>query len=290
MNFAFFGNAEFSAIVLRKLLDAGLIPAAIVCAPDKPLGRKQILTPSPVKQLIEKEPASLRDNLEIFQPGTKEELLAAADELSSLHPDFFVVAAYPRIIPESILRIPRLGTIGVHPSLLPRHRGASPIQTSVLEGDSTAGTSLFLMDEKVDHGPLITQQSLKNYDPNLATYEKLQKELAELSGDLLVQNIPPFFNQETKPQAQNESQATYTKKFSSDDGYVSGEDLESAQNSGGAAAREIDRKIRALNPEPGVWTMQNGSRIKLLDAKIIDGKLKLLKIQKEGKTPIQLPD
>jgi methionyl-tRNA formyltransferase len=290
MNYVFFGTPQFAAIILEKLIKAGLLPQVVVCNPDKPVGRKKIITPPATKLLAQKY------NIPILQP---ESLTDVKSQLSKVNCQFFVVAAYSEIIPKEILEIPRLGAIGVHPSFLPKYRGPSPIQTAILNGDEETGVSLFLMDEKVDHGPILATSHLLL--ANSDNYETLSKKLAELGAELLIKTLPDFVTGKITPLAQDESQATYTKKFKTEDAYIEPKDLEIAQQEGGDTAIEIDRKIRALNPEPGTWTLQNGKRMKILEAELISGKLrrpdgvgaptyasalKLKKIQFEGKKPI----
>lgn len=206
-------------------------------------------------------------------------------QASALNPDFFIVAAYGKIIPKEILGIPKVGTIGVHPSLLPKFRGASPIQATILSGDTETGTTLYLMDEKVDHGPVFSKSGIQISKSE--TYESLLKKMAELSGDLLIKTLPEFSAGEIKPETQDEALATFTKKFSREDAYVKPEDLEAAQNQGNEIAIEIDRKIRGLNPEPGTWTLRDGKRTKLLESEVTsENKLKLKKIQVEGGSPV----
>ncbi|MCX6702733.1 MAG: methionyl-tRNA formyltransferase [Candidatus Wolfebacteria bacterium] len=287
MKYVFFGTPEFAAIILDKLVQTGFIPDAIVCNPDRPAGRKQIMTPPPTKIL-----AGIRgfqDKVNMLQPEKLDQKFISS--LSKIHDsfDFFIVAAYGKIIPKEVFGIPDLGTIGVHPSLLPGHRGASPIQAIILSGNTKTGTTLYLMDEKVDHGPIIAQKALENYESGIMNYESLMKKLAELSGDLLIKILPEFLAGKIKAETQDEALATFTKKFVAEDGFVKSEDLETAQNQGGEIALEIDRKIRALNPEPGTWTIKDGKRMKLLEAEITsENKLKLKKIQIEGGNPVSV--
>ncbi len=278
IKFAFFGSPKFAAVVLETLLAHGYIPSVVICNPDRPVGRKKIVTPPPVKLLLLNSQITAR--VKILQP---ERIHPAHMEFWSLKGmDFFLVAAFSKIISPTVFSAPYLGTIGIHPSLLPRHRGPTPIQTAILEGDKETGTSLFLIDEKVDHGPIITQrkEEIKN-----RKYEELEKSLAKLSGNLLVETIPNFIMGKIKPVPQEESQATFTKKFSIQDAFIDEKDLASAENGDELLALKIDRKIRALNPEPGTWMLQNGKRIKLLEARIENNKLELRKIQKEGRLP-----
>ncbi len=278
-NFVFFGTPEFAAIILQKLTDAGMPPAAVVCNPDRPVGRKEIITPPPTKLLAQKY------NIPILQP----EVLSISNyQLPISKPDFAVVAAYAKIIPAEIIAAFPRSVVGVHPSLLPKHRGSSPIQTAILEGDKETGVTLYILDEKVDHGPILAQRELEFPISNFQ-FPTLLEKLAELGGNLLVETLPKFLAGEIKPRPQNEAEATYTKKFATADAFVAESDLNEAVN--GASSEKvaaIERRIRALNPEPGVWTMKNGKRIKLLEAEIQNGKLALKIIQEEGGRPKSL--
>ncbi len=298
-NFIFFGTPEFSAIILEKLIKADFIPAAVVCNPDRPVGRKQVTTPPPIKQRIMNYESGIKNKIKILQPEKLDPSLFIIPNSSF---DFFIVAAYARIIPKEILDVPRLGSIGVHPSLLPKYRGATPIQSAILAGEKKTGVTLFLMDEKVDHGAILSNEKLVMR--NEETTEALTKKLADLGADLLIETLPKFIKGEITPLPQDESQTTYTKKFKTEDAYIEPQDLDKAESENGQTAIEIERKIRALNPEPGTWTILNNKRTKLLEAEIIDGstsltinpeqhrridgKLKLKKIQKEGGKPITL--
>ena len=148
MRFAFFGSAEFAKIVLEKLLQNNLKPVLVVTQPPKPKGRKQILSPSPVQILAEQEkipyltPINLND--EIF-----------IQTIKNLQPDLILLTAYGKIIPSPLLQLPEKGFLNLHPSLLPRYRGATPLQSTILVGDKETGVTLFLMDEQIDHGPTI---------------------------------------------------------------------------------------------------------------------------------------
>lgn len=270
--FVFFGTPEFGKVVLEKVLNAGWRPSLVVCNPDKPVGRKQIITPPPVKVLAESQ------SLKIVQP---EKVLEIEAKLKELEPDFAIVAAYGKIIPNKILSIPKLGVIGVHPSLLPKRRGASPIQTTLLNGDQITGVTLFLVDNQVDHGPIIAQEKYKIDYANI-NYERLEKILAEMGGNLLSSNLPDFILGKIKPITQNESEATFTKKFVTEDGRV---DLKND------SLEIIYRKILALNPEPGVFSFMEidgkEKRVKLLEAKLENNSLLLTKIQPEGQKPRQ---
>lgn len=277
MNFVFFGTPEFAAIILKKLIDAKISPALVICNPDRPVGRKKVITPPPVKRLIMNYESGIRDKIKILQPEKLDPSLFIIPNSSF---DIFIVAAYAKIIPEKILAIPKLGTIGIHPSLLPCHRGATPIQTAILTGDEVTGVTLYLLDQKVDHGPVLAMRELEIQNSN---FEILNRKLAELGAELLVEILPEFLRGEIKPEEQNEKEATFTKKFKIEDAFV---DLNKDD------PVIIERKVRALNPEPGVFTLSQSKgglrRMKILEAEIIDGKLKLKKIQIEGKKPFDV--
>ncbi len=281
MKYVFFGTPRFAEIVLQQLLTAGMPPVALVCNPDRPIGRKKIITPPPTKQLV----GSL---VTVFQP---EKLDAAfIESLQALGADFFVVAAYAKIIPASVLAIPRLGTIGTHPSLLPKYRGAAPIQSAILNGETETGVSLYSMDEKMDNGPILVQKNCSIGENE--TYVSLEEKLAKLSGEMLIATIPDFVAEKIKPRVQDAAQATFTKKFTTADGFIEYAEIEAAMrgNTGDsagtlAASRVILRKINAFNPEPGAWTMRDGKREKLLEAEIQNSALRLTLTQEEGQTP-----
>ncbi len=278
MKYVFFGSPDFAAIVLKHLIEGGLPPTAVICNPDRPVGRKHIVTPPPVKREIETYEIRSKNKIAILQPETLTSYLLA---LKSLAPDFAVVAAYAKIIPQSVLDMPRLGTIGVHPSLLPKYRGASPIQSAILGGEAETGVTLYLMDDKIDHGPILGQMTWDMGQDD--TYETLEKKLAELGGKLLLETIPKFLRGEITPKPQDHAKATFTKKFRTEDGLV---DLKTDND------EMIFHKIRALNPEPGVYTFSypgaKGVRVKLLSARFEHGKLILTKIQNEGGKPGRL--
>ena len=313
MKYLFFGTPEFAAIILEKLINVGFIPEAVVCNPDKPMGRKKVITSPPVKQRIMNYELRIKNKIKILQPEKLEigNWKLKIDKLGGV--DFAIIAAYSKIIPKTILDSLPAKFIGIHPSLLPKYRGPSPIQAAILNGDEKTGTTLFLMDEKVDHGAIIANSEfrIQNSEWN---YENLLKKLAELSADLLIGFLRNYENvrkyEKIKGVPQDESQATYTKKFTTQDAYIEPIDLEKARNEGGEIALIIDRKIRALNPEPGVWTYAKASiriapyesahpnnrhiriaenkRMKILEAEIINGRLKLTKIQFEGKKPVEI--
>ncbi|HOZ36639.1 MAG TPA: methionyl-tRNA formyltransferase [bacterium] len=198
----FFGTSDFAANILKSLATNSLADLILVVTqPDQPTGRHQTLTPPPVKILAQKlglsiiQPANLDDTNEI--------------KLKDLQADLFIIAAYGLIIPSSILTLPRLGCLNIHPSLLPLYRGPSPIQTCLLNGDQETGISLILLDKKMDHGPLVSQIKIP-VEPT-DNYLTLSAKLADHSSRLLISTLPKFITNEIRPQAQNHSAATFTK-------------------------------------------------------------------------------
>lgn len=278
MKYIFFGTPRFAEVVLEQLIEAGLPPSAVVCNPDRPVGRKQIVTSPPTKQLA----LAHNPRITVLQPEKLDENFI--EELRALAPDLFVVAAYAKIIPQAVLAVPARGTVGVHPSLLPKYRGASPIQSAILDGERETGVTLYMMDEKMDHGPTIARATVA-LDSLRTDYVALEQTLAKRAAGLLVKALPAAARGCAVPAAQDEARATYTKKFTTDDGRVDDVDLARAERGDPKLAEAIVRKINALTPAPGVWTVLAGKRVKLLKATAEGARLKLLRTQTEGERP-----
>lgn len=276
MRYIFFGSPEFAETILSELIAAGLPPVAVITNPDRPFGRKKIITPPPVKLLAEK------NGIPVFQP----EKIGAEfiEEIKTFEAEAFVVAAYSKIIPQALIDAAPLGALGVHPSLLPLYRGASPIQGAILGGEKETGVTIYKMDAAVDHGPIFAERKTEIGENE--TYLELQKRLAKIGGKMIVEALPKFMNSEITSAEQDHEKATLTKKFKTEDGFVSEESFAKAlSGENPEEAARVSRIIRALNPDPGVWTLKNGKRIKLLSAKLEDGRLELDSVQMEGKTP-----
>ena len=201
LKIVFMGTPEFGAIILEKLVKTPYKPILVITAPDKPKGRKQILTPPPVKQTAQKY------DIPVEQP---EKIGNWKLKIENLSPDLGIVAAYGQILPKTILDIPKYGFLNVHPSLLPRWRGPSPIQYTILNGDKETGVTIILMNEKMDHGPILAQRELEFSIFNFQ-FPNLCDKLAELGAKLLIETIPKWINGEITPKPQDESKATYTK-------------------------------------------------------------------------------
>lgn len=253
MKIIFIGTPEFAATILEKIAHSEYKPVLVITAPDKPVGRKQIITPPPVKIIAEKNKISVAQFEKIQDSKLK---------IQNLNPDLIIVAAYGQIIPKEILNIPRLGCLNIHPSLLPKYRGSSPIQTTILRGDKETGVTIILMNEKMDQGKIV--DSIKHQVSSGITCKELSKELAEIAGKLLIETIPKWEKGEIKPKTQDESRATYTKILKKIDGKIDWQ----------KTAEFIERQIRAFNPWPGSFTkFQNSDKnyrvLKILKATVL---------------------
>ena len=232
----FWGTPEFALPSLKALIKSGYNTVAVVTNPDEPVGRKQIITPPPVKTLAQKHKVA------ILQPVSLKDTNFIKDMPET---DLFVVAAYGKIIPKEILDIPKLGALNIHPSLLPRWRGPSPIQYTILQGDTEAGVTIIKMDELMDHGPAIAASSFQLPASSKQTYKELHDKLAQLGAELLLTTLPKYLRGEIIPTPQNDSRATYSKILKKDDGRITWS----------RPAVDIERMIRAFNPWPSTWTL-----------------------------------
>lgn len=229
----FIGTPDFAVPSLRALInDTRFEVAAVVTQPDKKVGRKQILTPPPVK--VE----TLKHNVNFFQPNKIENLKS---EILKLKPDIIIVAAYAQIMPKSILEIPKYGCINIHASLLPRYRGASPIQAAIMNGDGESGITIMRMEKKVDTGPILTQMSIKILPDD--TSGSLYKKLSELGAEILIPSLVGYTKGEIKPIPQDEQKASYAGLIKKKDGRIDWN----------KSAEEIERFVRAMNPWPGAF-------------------------------------
>lgn len=280
MNYALWGTSAFTARMLESLVEHAVPPALLVANPDRPAGRDKRRTPGAAAQ------AAHSHRIPALQPERLDE--AFYQELKRAGLALSVVAAYARILSRRFLAVPRFGTVGVHPSLLPRHRGPTPIQTAILSGDETTGVSIYRLDEAIDRGPVIAERRcpVGNH-----TAETLGAALAALGARLLAELLPSLTNETVPGTPQDETKATYTRKFTAADGFV---------NPSAEDALAIERNIRALNPEPGVWTygkflpatlpgLTPETRVKLLATKREGTHVFLTLIHVEGKRPFQPP-
>jgi len=233
----FFGTPSFATDVLDELKAGGFLPSLIVTAPDAPQGRKLILTAPPVKEWAEQE------DIPVLQPQTLRDDPELAPLINSEW-DLFIVASYGKILPETLLSLPKYGTLNVHPSLLPRFRGASPVRSAILADERTTGVSIMLMDEKLDHGPVVAQARVElegaDWPPRAQMFEHL---LAHAGGELLVETIPEWIKGEITPETQAHESATFSTKITKDMGHIDLQD-DPYQNL---------LKIRAYDGWPGTY-------------------------------------
>lgn len=206
----FFGTSIFSVEVLEQFKKNRFIIDAIITTPDRPSGRKLVLTPPPAKIWADE------NKIKTYQ---FEKLKGSEEILKSLNPDFFVVASYGKIIPQSILDIPKYGALNIHPSLLPKYRGASPLQTTILNDDREVGVTIIKMDAEMDHGPIVAikKVEIQNWPVNIL---ELKKTLGKIGADILVEALPSLFDGTIQLTEQEHSKATFTKKIVKADGEI----------------------------------------------------------------------
>ncbi len=251
MRLVFMGTPEFAVAPLRNLVLNSYEVAAVYTKKDKLAGRGQELSFSAVKR------EALALGLKVVQPGglRKPEALA---ELTEFAPDIIVVAAFGQILPPEVLNLPRFGCINIHPSLLPRHRGAAPVVSTILAGDAWGGVSIMQMDEGLDTGPVLTRaQALVRDDDTTAS---LSERLSPMSAHMLADILPSWTRGEIKPQPQDNSLATYFKPLVKEAGEIDWK----------LPAVELWRQVRAYQPWPGSFTRFNDKVLKILEAWPLD--------------------
>lgn len=250
LRIVFAGTPEFAAEHLKALLHSPYQVVAVYTQPDRPAGRGQKLMPSPVKQL------ALQHEMAVYQPQTLRDPAAQA-ELAALKPDLLVVVAYGLILPQVVLDIPRLGCINSHASLLPRWRGAAPIQRAIQAGDGESGVTVMQMEAGLDTGPML----LKVSTPISAddTGGSLHDRLAELGPPAVLQAIAGLAGGSLRGEVQDDSLATYAHKLNKDEALLDWS----------RPAVELERLIRAFNPWPICHSSLNGAPLKVLAAQLV---------------------
>lgn len=274
LNIAFFGTPEFSVEILKKLEKSNFKPNLVIATPDKPKGRKLILTPPPTKIWAKK------NDISILQP-TKLKDPEFLKKMSKTNWDLFIVASYGKIIPKEILDIPKYKTINVHPSLLPRLRGASPMQSAILNEDKT-GMTIMLMDEEMDHGPILMQKELNISDWPIKI-DELENIMAKIGGEMLVETIPLWVKDKITPQQQDHSKATYIDKINKKEAFIDFKD----------SPEKNYRKILALqNLKPYFFAEKKGKKIRIIikGAKLENNKLIITRVIPEGKKEMGYQD
>ena len=286
----FAGTPEFALASLSALHGAGFTPAAVLTQPDRPAGRGRRLTASPVKKF------AAENGIDVWQPENLRDRDIVA-RISAAEPDIMIVAAYGLLLPKAVLDIPRHGCINVHASLLPRWRGAAPIQQAILNGDAETGSSLMQMEEGLDTGPVFATRATPIGDDETAG--ELHDRLAQIGADLLVEKLPQILAGDLEASAQDDALATYAGKIKKRDTSINWNE----------SAREIARKVRAYNPVPGARFESGDEVVKCLRAIVVegdggaagtvmaagkegvdvacgDGVLRMLEVQRPGRRPV----
>ena len=285
------GTPEWAIPSLQAVLDSGSEISAVFTQPDRPVGRKQILTPSSIKQFSQTQNLSVHTPEKAGNPETLE-------LVRSLAPELIIVCAYGQILPHSFLDIPRIGCFNLHFSFLPKLRGASPVQAAITYGLETTGVSLQKIVLKLDAGPLIAASYHESIRPDDTT-PLLGSRLAEIGGQLIRNTLPKLLEDNFTTSEQNEGEATYCRIIKKDEGRVRWTE---------ETAREIERKLRAFTPWPGIFTFysisrknENKRRIQLTKVEVVNesfesgkvypelivgtrtGGLRILRLKPEGK-------
>ncbi|MES2087508.1 MAG: methionyl-tRNA formyltransferase [Patescibacteria group bacterium] len=275
LNYVFFGTPEFSTLVLAELLSKGYSPAFVVTTPDKPAGRGLALTESPVKIFATKQ------NIPVLQP---EKLDAEfVSNLKEKNLDLCIVAAYGKILPESLLSITKYPPLNVHPSLLPKYRGTSPVESQILADEKNIGVSVIRMDEKTDHGPIVAQEKVEI--PNWPiSRDTLNTILWKKGGALIAQALPSWIDGSLKEIPQNHDEATPTPRTQKTDGLV--ELLDSD--------RKNYLKYLAYEGWPGTYffSEKDGKKIRVIikKARLLDEKFVIDTVLPEGKKEMGYED
>jgi methionyl-tRNA formyltransferase len=273
---AFFGNSEFSFIVLEEIKKLGIIPELIVTTIDKPQGRKMILTKTPTKVWAE-------DNSIEYIEATKLKDPNFLEKISNYN--LFIVASYGKIIPKEVIDLPKYKVLNIHPSLLPKYRGSSPLQTQILNDEKEVGVSIMLIDEQVDHGAIISQKKVDISNWPIG-FEELQSLLAQEGSKLLAEILPKWIKGEIAEKEQDHDKATFTKKVEKIDGLINLSDDPYknylkilAYENWPSAYFEADKKVSINEDVFG----QKKIRVIIKKADFKDGLLNILKVVPEGK-------
>ena len=248
----FMGSPDFALPTLRRLVDDGYEIAGVYTQPDREAGRGRALTPPPVKGF------ALERGLPVYQPASLRRE-AAVEELRALAPDVIVVAAYGQILRRPVLDIPPFGVLNVHASLLPRWRGAAPVQAAILAGDRETGVTIMQIAEGLDTGPLLTRRTTRISE--LDTAGTLTPRLAEMGADLLVETLPAWLTGEITPEPQDEARASYAPRV----------EKESGRLDWVLPAADLWRRVRAYTPWPGAFTLLRGELLRLHEVWPIPG-------------------
>ena len=264
MKILFMGTPEFAKIFLEYLAENNFEIAGVITQPDKPVGRKMILTPPPVKEYANKL------NIPVYQPQTlKNE--SFFELLKNINPDIIVVVAYGQILPKNIIDYPKYGCVNVHGSLLPKYRGASPINAAIINGEKITGVTTIFMDYGIDTGDIILKEEVEIGENE--TFGELHNKLAQIGGKVLGETINQIKNGTAKREEQSEENASKVGKINND----------MCEIDWNLPAKKIHDKIRGLSPIPAAFTWLNGKKLKIYKSRISnDGIVELLEVQLEG--------
>ncbi len=243
------GTPEF-ALPALEMLGLHYPVVGVVTQPDRPAGRGQKLTPSPVKEL------ALAEGIPVFQPQRVRNL-EAVERIRAWSPDLIVVAAFGQIIPPVLLELPPHGVLNIHPSLLPRWRGAAPIQAAILAGDEVTGVTIMQLDEGLDTGPILGQREV-SIRP-METAGELEERLAQLGAELLIELLPDYLAGRLEPHPQPEEGVTVVRRLPKQAAALDWE----------RPAEELARQVRAFAPQPGAYTTWESRRMKVLQARAL---------------------
>ncbi len=248
----FMGTPDFSTKVLEMLIAEHDV-IAVVTQPDRPVGRKKVMTPPPVKKV------ALEHDIKIYQPEKLKDS-AELEELLTLDADLIVTAAFGQLLPESLLNAPRLGAINVHASLLPKYRGGAPIHQAIIDGEAETGITIMYMVKKLDAGNIISQKAINiEEDDNVGT---MHDKLSFLGADLLKDTLPSIVNETNDSIPQDDSEATFASNISREDERINWNQ----------SAQDIHNHIRGLSPWPVAYTTMDDKNLKLYSSHIISGK------------------
>ena len=244
MKIVFMGTPAFSVPILEALVESAYEVIAVVTQPDRPVGRKKVLTPTPVKE------AALRHRIEVLQP----EKISGSPEMEKImemNPDLIVTAAFGQFLPTKLLNVPRLGAINVHASLLPKYRGGAPVHYALINGETETGVSIMYMEKKMDAGDIISQKSLPiTRADDVGT---LFDRLSILGRDLLMETIPHIIDGTIDPIKQEEEKVTFSPNITREQEVLDWH----------KEAAAIDHQVRGMRPFPGAYTFLEGERLKI---------------------------
>lgn len=266
LNFAFFGTPDVASLTLDILKENGYLPRVIVTSPDRASGRGLVITETPVSAWAKE------NNIKCLKPEKITEDFI--EEFKKLNLDLSIVVAYGKILSEVFINIPKFGTINIHYSLLPKYRGASPVEASLLNGDTETGVGIQQMAFKLDSGLIIAEEKI-NIGINDTKIE-LREKLIKIGGNLLCKIIPDIINKNLTPSVQDELQATYCTKIKKEDGEIDPQ----------GNARENWNKYRAFYGWPGVFFFKDGKRIKITKARYENDSFIMERVIPEGKKEI----